>query len=353
MMTTARTADTTSADAIPKVLGEHRELVRAAIGELVDRLDPKTTRAVQYHLGWCDPGGNPSSTAGGKSLRPTLALLGAAAAGGKPEQAVAGAAAAELVHNFSLVHDDLMDRDATRRHRPTVWSVWGDPAAVLTGDAMLSLAYEVLLTSGMDQAPWAGRVLAQATRELIAGQAADIDFEQRHDVTLAECLAMTIGKTSALLGASAGIGAILAAGGDALVQSLTVYGRELGIAFQLVDDLLGMWGNPDETGKPVHSDLRARKKTLPITWSIESGGPAGAELAAWMAHGQAGSGADDEAEVEHAADLVVAAGGRKWAESEARRRLDRGYAAIADAGIGNEYRQQFVDIGEYVLQRRS
>jgi geranylgeranyl diphosphate synthase type I len=351
MSTTARTADTASADATPTALGEHRELIRAAIGELVDRLDPQTARAVRYHLGWCDPDGNPSGTAGGKSLRPTLALLGAAAAGGKPEQAVAGAVAAELVHNFSLVHDDLMDRDATRRHRATVWSVWGDPAAVLTGDAMLSLAYEVLLTSGTEQAPWAGRVLAQATRELIAGQAADIDFEQRRDVTLAECLAMTIGKTSALLGASAGIGAILAGGDDALVQSLIVYGRELGIAFQLVDDLLGMWGNPDETGKPVHSDLRARKKTLPITWSIENGGSAGSELARWMARDRADP--DDEAEVKRAADLVVAAGGRQWAESEARHRLDRGYAAIADADTNDEHRQQFFQIGEYVLHRRS
>lgn len=352
MTVTHHTADAGRAH-VPTALGQHRETVRAAIEVLVDRLDRQTGRTVRYHLGWCDPDGNPTGTSGGKALRPSLVFLGGAALGGTPEQAVPAAAAAELVHNFSLVHDDLMDRDQTRRHRPTVWSVWGDPSAVLAGDAMLSLAHESLLTSGLADSARAGQVLSQVTRELIAGQAADVEFEHRSDVTLSECLTMAIGKTSALLGASAALGAILAGAPDEVVDRLISFGRELGVAFQLVDDLLGMWGDPEKTGKPVYSDLRARKKTLPITWSIENGGSAGAELAHWLGRDfNTDSGAEDSS-VEHAADLVIAAGGRDWAESEARRRIDQGVAELTQAGLSPEYRQQFFDIGEYVLQRRS
>lgn len=347
-MTITEKTSATGQGGTPKSLTEHRRLVREAIESLVDRLDPETRRAASYHLGWCDPDGTPTTNAGGKALRPGLVLLGAQAVGGSPQSALPAAAAVELVHNFSLVHDDLMDRDRTRRHRPTVWSLWGDPTAVLTGDAMLSLAQEALFSSGQVQAPWAGRVLAAATRELIAGQTADVDFEHRSDVTLAECLDMAIGKTSALLGASSGIGAILAGADDRTVQGLISYGRQLGVAFQLVDDLLGMWGDPELTGKPVHSDLRSRKKTLPITWSIENGGSAGSELAEWLSRD-----GDDAGGAEHAAELVITAGGRDWAELEARRRIDDGCAALEDVAIADEHREQFVEIAEYVLRRRS
>lgn len=353
MTVTHHTADA-ARTRVPAALGRHRETVRAATGKLVDRLDPQTGRTVAYHLGWCDPDGNPTGLSGGKALRPSLAFLGAEAVGGDPEEVVPAAAAVELVHNFSLVHDDLMDRDRTRRHRPTVWTVWGDPAAVLAGDAMLSLAHEALLTSGLADAPRAGRVLTEATRELIAGQAADVAFEGRSDVTLSECLTMATGKTSALLGASAALGAVLAGATDHVVDRLVRFGRELGVAFQLIDDLLGMWGDPDQTGKPVHSDLRARKKTLPITWSIENGGSAGTELAHWMVTETSTEiTSAEDAGVERAADLVIAAGGREWAESEAHRRIERGDAALLEAGLPAFYRDQFKEIGEYVLRRKS
>ena len=179
-----------------------------------------------------------------------------------------GAVAVELVHNFSLLHDDLMDHDAERRHRATVWAVWGPSMAILVGDAMLALAYQVLADVRDESSVAAAAMLGTATQGLIAGQVEDLAFERRATVRVEECVAMAAGKTGALLGCSAAIGAVLAGAPVETVAALQIYGEELGLAFQLVDDLLGIWGDSAVTGKPVGSDLRARKKSLPISWAL-------------------------------------------------------------------------------------
>jgi geranylgeranyl diphosphate synthase, type I len=328
-------------------LGRYRELFEPGLRAAVDRLDADTRRVVAYHLGWCDPEGRPVAANPGKALRPTLALLVAESLTGVPTAAAPGAVAVELVHNFSLVHDDLMDRDAERRHRPTVWALWGDATAVLAGDAMLSLAHEVLAESESPYAPAAGRALAAATRELIRGQVEDLAFETRDDVTLAESEAMAAGKTGALLGVSAAIGAILAGGRPSTVAAFDTFGREVGLAFQLVDDLLGIWGAPERTGKPVHSDLAARKKTLPVSWALASDDPAGEELAEWFATEVE----PGEASLRRAADLVEAAGGRGWAQRSAEERVRRALAAIDPLGLPDEHRERLTDLAHFVTER--
>src|SRR5215475_889475 len=177
------------------VLDRSRHQVVPALQAAVSRLDPPTRLQASYHMGWCDEDGNPTSEGGGKAVRPALALLSAEAVGASVETGVPGAVAVELVHNFSLLHDDLLDGDLERRHRRTVWAVWGASSAILTGDAMLALAQEVLLDSAPQFAVQAARLLATATRELIRGQVLDLAFERRADVTLAECLDMAAGKT--------------------------------------------------------------------------------------------------------------------------------------------------------------
>ena len=264
---------------IVQTLDDARELITPLLRKVVHRLDPSTRLVVSYHLGWCDEHGIPVNTNGGKAIRPAIALLGAQSAGAEPESALPGAVAVELVHNFSLVHDDLMDRDSERRHRATVWAQWDDATAVLAGDAMLSLAHEVLLDVPTPHARAAEMVVAIATRELIRGQALDVAFESRRAVSLDECVAMARGKTGPLMSASAAIGAVLAGAPTVVTDALAAYGDHVGLAFQLVDDLLGIWGRPEITGKPVYSDLRSHKKTLPVTWAIENGGTAGRELA--------------------------------------------------------------------------
>lgn len=336
----------------PNTLGHARERIIPTLRAMVDRLDPRIRLVVSYHLGWCDEHGCPLNSNGGKAVRPGLVLLAAEASGADAEDALAGAVAVELVHNFSLVHDDLMDRDARRRHRATVWALWGDAVAVLAGDAMLSLAHEVLLDSDSPNAGAAQSVIAIATRELIRGQAADTAFENRSDVSLGECFEMACGKTAALMTASALTGAVLAGARLSVRDALGAYGHHIGLAFQLVDDLLGIWGRPEVTGKPVYSDLRSRKKTLPVTWTVENGGPAGRELAAWLAdETRARSATDDE--LADVARLIDRGGGRAWACGEARRHITLAIAAIERADIPEGPASELAALARYLVAREA
>ena len=335
-----------TAPTLPLALGRARDIVGPSLAAALDRLDPRTRELARYHLGFADAHGNPAS-AGGKAVRPALALLSARAVGAVADVAVPGAVAVELVHNFSLLHDDLMDGDVERRHRPTVWALHGAPAAILAGDALLALATQVLLDVGTVEAVAAARMLGDATQALIRGQHDDLAFEQRRDVTVEECAAMAVDKTGALLACAAAIGARLAGADPGTVAALHGYGAELGLAFQLVDDLLGIWGSTELTGKPVGSDLRARKKSLPITWAVRHGGAAGTVLADWLAT----DGPDTDDDIARAAGLVESAGGRAWATEEANRRLAAAEAALAGVPLEPEARDELVVLGRFVVTR--
>jgi len=345
-MTATLDTDTVPSPDIPALLSRCRDAVTPALRAAVARLDTASREQAEYHFGWVELDGSPGR-GGGKAVRPALAVLSAAAAGAPEESGIAGAVAVELVHNFSLLHDDLMDGDAERRHRPTVWSRWGSASAILCGDALAALAIEVLLEDASPHAPQAARLIATTTRELIRGQAEDVAFERRADVGVDECLSMAAGKTGSLLAASAAIGAVLAGAPEATVRGLQDYGMGVGMAFQLVDDLLGIWGDPAVTGKPVLSDLRSRKKSLPVTFAVARGGAAGRELAAWLAR----SGDQSEDELRAAASLVERGGGRAWAAAEARRRMDTAERALAGAGLADGPRAQLAALGHYLTDR--
>ncbi|GAA1316875.1 family 2 encapsulin nanocompartment cargo protein polyprenyl transferase [Pseudonocardia xinjiangensis] len=258
---------------------------------------------------------------GGKAVRPALALLSAGVAGaGQVQDAVPAAVAVELVHDFSLLHDDVMDRDPTRRHRPTAWSVFGIGPAILAGDALLALAADVLAGSGHPAAGQGVRMLTTTVQELVEGQMSDLAFERRTDVGLAECLDMAEAKTGSLLGCACSLGALFGGGRPDEVARLRRFGRDIGLAFQVVDDLLGIWGDPRTTGKPAGSDLRRRKKSLPVIVALTSGRPAGRELAALYR----GDAELSDADVSRAAALVEHAGGRAWCRTKAD-------ALVADA----------------------
>jgi len=329
-------------------LAHSRDLVEPSMRAAVGRLDQHSRLVASYHLGWCDEHGRPREASGGKAIRPGLTLLVAEAVAGRPEPGIPGGVAVELVHNFSLIHDDLMDRDTTRRHRRTVWTIWGDATAVLAGDALASLADEVLSEADSPHAHRAGHALAVATRELIRGQVLDVAFEHRDDVGLAECMDMAAGKTSSLLGVAAQLGAILGGADEEVCEAFRTYGWELGLAFQLVDDLLGIWGSPERTGKPVFPDLLAHKKTMPVVWSLENGGAAGRELADWLT----GIGSPTEADLQHAAELVERAGGREWAVTEARERVRRAGTALDATGATPASREQFDELARFVVERQ-
>jgi geranylgeranyl diphosphate synthase type I len=332
-------------------LDHTRELLGPAMRSAVERLDDHTRLVASYHLGWCDEDGVPVTGPAGKSVRPTIVMLVADVLGGTAEDAIPGAVAIELVHNFSLLHDDLIDRDDRRRHRRTVWAIWGDATAVLAGDALLSLAHEVIGEVGHPAAERAQCVLAVATRALIRGQVLDVAFERRPEVSLAECFDMAAGKTGSLMGASAELGAVLAGAPPDAVDAFGHYGTELGVAFQLLDDLLGIWGDPARTGKPVFSDLRSRKKTLPVAWSLEHGGAAARELRSWLDDPTASS----EADLAAAAALIERAGGRAWALSEARDRVRRARASldlVAELAAAGQPRERLDELADFIVERQ-
>ncbi len=335
--------------AAPSALHRAQDAVTPATRAFIARLDDTSAAIASYHLGWTDVDGAPTRGGGGKALRPALAILSAQAAGAPAQVGIPGAVAVELVHNFSLVHDDVMDGDTERRHRPTVWAVWGTTSAILTGDALLALAQEVLLEGASPHRAAAARLLAEATRHLIRGQVADVDFERREDVTVAECLDMVSGKTGALLSASAAIGAVLAGAPAEVVHALSTFGAQLGIAFQFIDDLLGIWGDSAITGKPVFSDLRSRKKTLPVTYALTHGGPTGRELAGWLG----GSEPVSEDRLRRVADLIEAAGGRDWATAEARQRITAAEQALATVPIPVGPREELGTIAHFIIAREA
>lgn len=334
----------------PAALHREQEAVLPLLRDALSRLDDSCRTVATYHFGFTDLDGSPVAGFGGKAIRPTLASLSAQAAGVPAEVGLPGAVAVELVHNFSLVHDDLMDGDTLRRHRPTVWSVWGSATAILVGDALLALAYEVLLEADSPAAARAASLLSHATRQLIRGQALDVAYESRHDVTLPQCLQMCADKTGALLSASGAIGAVLAGAPDPLVDALSQFGAQAGLAFQLVDDLIGIWGDPAATGKPVFSDLRSRKKSLPVCYAANRRCPAGLELARWL-HAPAPPDGDEEPALARAAALVEEAGGRGWAAAEARRRIAAAQRALRSVPLPGDIRAELIDIAHFVVDR--
>jgi geranylgeranyl diphosphate synthase type I len=331
---------------VPAVLDRAREYTEPALRDAVRRLRPQLQPAVRYHLGWADEEGNPTSGGGGKGIRPALAILSAEATGALASVGVPGAVAVELIHNFSLLHDDVIDGDRERRHRPTVWALFGVGEAIIVGDALHTLAMRVLLESGTLAATRGASALARATDAMIAGQASDMAFETNLDTSLDQCVEMEDAKTGALLSCASSIGALLADAGNDVVDALAEFGRELGLAFQAVDDLLGIWGRPEVTGKPTWSDLRSQKKTLPVVFALSGEDVRADELRALFANGPLG-----EAEVARAARLVERCGGRELTEAAADRHLARALDALARVRLEPGAHDELVELARFVTTR--
>jgi geranylgeranyl diphosphate synthase type I len=343
---------------VPEVLARARDLSAPAIEAALQRLSPEVRSLAEYHFGLADESGHRLTGAStGKGVRPALAVLSAEAAWATADVGVPGAVAVELVHNFSLIHDDVIDCDRERRHRPTVWAVWGVGRAIIVGDALLALAQQVLLdtdlpglspaaASGGGTGAAAARCLAQATADMIAGQALDMAFESLPGIDVDRCLVMEAGKTGALLGCASSLGAILAGAPPATTGALRDFGVQLGLAFQAVDDLLGIWGDPRQTGKPAGNDIRQHKKTLPIAAALANGDGHVGELAELLELGEL----SDE-QVARATLLVERCGGRAIAIDEADGRLAAALAALDRAPLDARARDELEDIARFVVAR--
>ncbi len=245
---------------------------------------------MRYHLGWIDATFAPVASNPGKLLRPTLLLLAyeAAGANGLGERvptdtaylarALPAAAALELTHNFTLIHDDIEDGDVERRHRATLWKLWGVPQALNAGDGMFALARLTLwgvLERGVepDIAVKLGAALDHACLVIAEGQYLDISFESRQRVSVATYLDMIRRKTAILMACAAEMGALLGTRNQETIASLRNFGEAIGIAFQVRDDMLGIWASTAESGKTVAGDIYRRKKSLPILHALEHASP--------------------------------------------------------------------------------
>jgi geranylgeranyl diphosphate synthase type I len=336
---------------VPDIIARVREMVGPALGAAVERLDPSVRRLASYHMGWTDRDGRTldgcQTPPAGKGIRAALAVLSAEATWSDAAVGLPGAVALELVHNYSLIHDDIIDGDTERHHRPTVWTVFGVGPAIVVGDALQVLAHQVLMEAAPERGLDACAALAEATARMIAGQAEDIAFESQVEVSVEQCTAMCAAKTGALLGCAASIGALLAGAPPTTVGALRDYGLRLGLAFQAQDDLLGIWGDPSRTGKPAGSDLRQRKKSMPIVAALAAGGPECNELRSLI------SSPDclDEAQVARAAYLVEACGGRQWTQVRAKANLDAALGALDQARLSALPRRQLADLATFVVER--
>jgi geranylgeranyl diphosphate synthase, type I len=219
-----------------------------------------------YHLGWTDEQGRPRDDGGGKHMRGCLALWAADRSGGRVRDAATVAAAVEWIHNFTLVHDDIQDGDHERRHRPTVWVVWGSAQAINAGDGMHAAAHRAVL-SGRGRPSVRLRAAAALNRGVLAvieGQCLDLDLEGRIDTPASTYLRLARAKTGALIGAAMEAGSIVGGAGARQAAMLRRAGVELGVAFQVRDDWLGTWGDSDVTGKGSGGDIQRRKITYPV-----------------------------------------------------------------------------------------
>ena len=335
---------------VPEVLARARDLSSPALEDALGRLSPELRPLAEYHFGLADESGRRVDGAvTGKGVRAALVVLSTEAAGAPAETGVPGAVGVELVHNFSLIHDDVIDCDRERRHRPTVWSLWGIGRAIIAGDALLALAQQILLETDSavtTTGAAAARCLAEATGEMIAGQALDMAFESLPGIDVDRCLSMEAGKTGALLGCAASLGAILAGASAPVTSALKDFGVQLGLAFQAVDDLIGIWGDPSQTGKPIGNDIRQHKKTLPIAAALAAGDGYAGELAELLTHEDLADG-----EVARAATLVEKCGGRMLATDEAKGRLAAALDALGRVQIDERSRDELSDIARFVVAR--
>jgi len=265
---------------LPHVEEEMRALLRYPAAEKSAPEVAPLYGMMQYHMGWVDAQFQPQQSPSGKRVRPMLCLLTCAEVSGDPARALPAAAGLELLHNFSLIHDDIEDGDETRRHRATLWNVWGVPQGVNTGDGMFALAF-----AAVQRLPQRGvsaqttldvlQSFTQACLDLTEGQFLDLDFERREVVRTPEYLRMIEGKTAALIGTSVAIGAVIGGVTGEQQRLLQHFGQSIGLAFQIQDDILGIWGDPEVTGKAAGNDILRRKKSLPLLHALnhETVGP--------------------------------------------------------------------------------
>jgi geranylgeranyl diphosphate synthase type I len=340
---------------VPTVLSDYMQVFLPAIeNELRSSVAAESqpdefNTMLNYHLGFATIDGSSANVYSGKRIRPVLTLLSCEACGGDWMAALPAATGIELLHNFSLIHDDIEDRDELRRGRPTLWARWGEAKAINAGDAMFALAHLAMQRTAdrgaaVERVLLALRAFDETCVKLTIGQHLDLSFESRVDVTAPEYMRMIEAKTAALTSAACEIGALLGGGDQEHARALADFGRWLGMSFQLQDDVLGIWGDPSVTGKH-DSDLAHGKKTLPALYA--------ADRDQRVRERYFRSGPLSNGDVGHMRSMIEAAGGREHAEQAAANAFNHALAALEKVGLRLPAVQALRDLAHSLLGRSS
>ena len=305
---------------------------------------------LRYHFGWVDEHFEPVRTDSGKFLRPTICLLVFEALAGDFRPALPVAAAIEMIHNFSLIHDDVEDADRERRGRPTVWVVWGQPLAINAGDYLYTLAFKTV--SRLDNTHFsAGRIFAvqqlliDSCLDLTLGQDMDLRFEQFQGVSTEMYLEMIDKKTGALLEAAVLAGAMLGTTDEGVIKNYREFAHNIGLAFQIRDDYLGIWGDKAQTGKSADNDLRRKKKTLPVLYTLNTFPDE--QLHSLYATGTPLS----DSEIQFVRKCLRAANADTFVRQAADTYIERAFDALSKINISNQAQTELETIAKFLIER--
>ncbi len=287
---------------------------------------------------------------GGKRIRPVLALAACEAEGGKVKDAIPAAMAVELFHNFTLMHDDIMDQAPLRRGRPTVHMKWSENAAILSGDVMYTLALTALESTPAHALPGVLAMFNATAREVCEGQQSDMAFETRSEVTVDEYIEMIRLKTSVLLAASAAMGAMSAGASQERVKMWYNYGLNVGLAFQIQDDFLDTFGQSGTTGKQVGGDILSDKKTL--LWLTTSAHPSSVEvLEQWVGVHPASGSEQGDAKIAAVRQAMLDAGADQEAQGRMAAHVEKASASLKALNLPEASASWFEGLAQHVVSR--
>lgn len=325
-----------------------RTSIELELQKQISRLDQPNTKPfhemLTYHMGWTGEGAGPEAT--GKRIRPLLVLLTTASTGGDWEKALPAAAAVELVHNFSLVHDDIQDNSPKRRGRDTAWTKWGAPMAINVGDALFTIASQSIMSLtenySAEVVVKASEIIHNTCLELTRGQFLDMSYENRKDLAPDDYWPMIAGKTAALLSACCHLGGLLGDADEAKQDAYRSFGQYLGLAFQVQDDILGIWGDEAITGKSAASDLVEGKNSLPVLAGLSTNGKFAER---WR------KGPIEPGEVEEIAKLLATEGGYETAHNASAQMTELALLNLREADPQGEAGEALFDLAEGLLKR--
>ncbi len=337
---------------LPAMFDHYGDYIQDALRRNLESGDLAVYDMLRYYMGWADETGAPIAAMTGKAVRPTLCLFGCEAVGGSLDSALPAAVALEFIHNFSLIHDDIQDEDETRHNRKTLWAVWGKPKALVAGNALrvvADIALHSLQSEGLEpkRSLAAVSLLTESYLEMIEGQYLDMSYEGRRDIGMDDYLRMISRKTGALIRCSLNLGAVVGADDPRTIAALRECGRALGYVFQIRDDVLGVWGEEELTGKPVGSDIRRKKNSYPVVYAMEAADVQDRDRISTMYLKPE----LDDADVDSVLDIMDKIRVRERAQTEAAGWADAAIQAIAPLELSHWHRERIEEFTHFLLVR--